>query len=144
MLVFIFSTLFSLHFLWYWQGEFVWQSGASHIGGRFLYSHDLFIWFMGKTARRNWKPVTLRGKSNKLKINDKVNRLFYVFTSPSAAQKQKPQRSKQMQQVDNLAELGSLTEVGLVRPKILLPILLTVCNAILIMWVRRTCHWINW
>lgn len=30
--------------------------------------------------------------------------------SPSAAQKQKPQRSKQMQQVDNLAELGSLTE----------------------------------
>ena len=78
-------------------------------------------------------PVTLGGKSNKLKINDKVNRLFYVFTSPSAAQKQKPQRSKHMQQVDNLAELGSLTEVGLVCPKILLPVLLIVCNAILIM-----------
>ena len=28
-LVFIFSTLFSKHFLWYWQGEFVWLSGAS-------------------------------------------------------------------------------------------------------------------
>ena len=45
-------------------------------------------------------------------------------------QKQKPQRSKQMQQVDNLAELGSLTEVGLVCPKILLPILRIVCNTI--------------
>ena len=144
MLVFIFSTLFSLHFLWYWQGEFVWQSGASHIGGHFLYSHDLYIWCKGDTVRRNEKPVTLRGKGNKLKINDKVNRLFYVFTSPSAAQKQKPQRSKQMQQVDNLAELGSLTEVGLVCPKILLPILLIVWDTILIMWVRRTCHWINW
>ena len=28
-LVFIFSTLFSKHFLWYWQGEFVWLSVAS-------------------------------------------------------------------------------------------------------------------
>ena len=28
-LVFISSTLIPLHFLWYWQGEFVWQSGTS-------------------------------------------------------------------------------------------------------------------
>ena len=28
-LVCIFSTFFSIHFLWYWQGEFVWPSPAS-------------------------------------------------------------------------------------------------------------------
>ena len=28
-LVCIFSTFFSIHFLWYWQGEFVWPSRAS-------------------------------------------------------------------------------------------------------------------
>ena len=36
--IFIFSSLSSLYFLWDWQGEFVWQSGACWIGDRFLYS----------------------------------------------------------------------------------------------------------
>ena len=41
--VFIFSTLFSLHFLWFWQEEFVWKSCASLIGDHILYSHDLLL-----------------------------------------------------------------------------------------------------
>ena len=36
--VVIFSSLFSLHFVWYWQGEFVWQSGGSWFGDHFLFS----------------------------------------------------------------------------------------------------------
>ena len=50
---FIFSTLFSLHFLRYGQGEFVWQSRAFWISDHFLCSRDLYIWFKGKTVRRN-------------------------------------------------------------------------------------------
>ena len=37
----IFSTLFSIHFLGCWQGEFVQQSRASLVDDHFLYSHDL-------------------------------------------------------------------------------------------------------
>ena len=60
--IFIFSWLLSFHFIWHWQGEFYWQSGASQIGDHFLYSHDLNVWFKGEIVKRNQKPVTLRGK----------------------------------------------------------------------------------
>jgi len=39
--------------------------------------------------------------------------LVLLFFSSSAPQKKDPQRNKVMLRVDNLAELGSLTEVGL-------------------------------
>ena len=37
-LIFIFSTLFSLHFLQYWQGELVSLSGTSFVGDNFFFS----------------------------------------------------------------------------------------------------------
>ena len=37
----IFSMLFSTHFLWHWQGEFVEQSRASLNGDNFHYSREL-------------------------------------------------------------------------------------------------------
>ena len=49
----IFSILFSIHFLWYWQGEFVYQSRASLVGDHFLYSHDLDVWSMGWYCKEN-------------------------------------------------------------------------------------------
>ena len=42
-----FSLLFSIHFLWYLQGEFFWQSRASWICNHFLYSHYLDVWNQG-------------------------------------------------------------------------------------------------
>ena len=48
-----FSILFSMHFLRCWQGEFVYRSKASFVGGHFRYSHDLNVWFRGNTVGRN-------------------------------------------------------------------------------------------
>ena len=47
VLIFIFSTLFYLHFLWFWQGKFVWHSGASFkICDHFPYSLYLILrWY---------------------------------------------------------------------------------------------------
>ena len=52
-IILIFSTLISPHFLWSWQGEFVWQSGTSKIGDYFYKSHHLDIWFKGDILMRN-------------------------------------------------------------------------------------------
>ena len=54
----IFSVLLSLHFLWYWQGEYTKQSKASEAGDHFLYSHDPYGWFNNHTVRRNKTLVT--------------------------------------------------------------------------------------
>ena len=40
----IFFTLFFIHFLRCWQGEFVCQSRGSFSDDHFLYSHDLNVW----------------------------------------------------------------------------------------------------
>ena len=56
----IFSILLFIHFLRYWQGEFVYQSKASSVGDHFLYSNDLYVWFRGDILRRNLMLVTLR------------------------------------------------------------------------------------
>ena len=61
----IFSVLFSIHFLICWPGEFVEQSRGSSVDDHFLYSHDLNVWFMGDTERRNKMLVTLRDKRMK-------------------------------------------------------------------------------
>ena len=50
--VYTFSILFSIHFLWYLQREFVQQSRASLVGDHFLYSHDLNVCFRGDTDGR--------------------------------------------------------------------------------------------
>ena len=42
-----------------------------------------------------------------------VYKFYFYFISSSAVQKNDPQRNKVMLRVDNLAELGSLTEVSL-------------------------------
>ena len=55
----IFSILFSIHFLICWPGEFVEQSRGSSVDDHFLYSHDLNVWFMEDTERRNRMLVTL-------------------------------------------------------------------------------------
>ena len=52
-----FSILFSIHFLRYWQGEFVKKSRASldsrEALNHFLYSGDLNVWFRGYIVMRN-------------------------------------------------------------------------------------------
>ena len=58
--VYIFSIQFFIHFLWCWQGEFVYQSKASFVGDHFLYSHDLDVRFRGDIEGRNLMLVTLR------------------------------------------------------------------------------------
>ena len=62
-LAFIFSTLFSVRFLWHWQAWRIFRlSGASYLGDHFLYSHDLYISIKGDTVRKNGtEPVALRG-----------------------------------------------------------------------------------
>ena len=50
---YIFSILFSIHFLRCWQGENVSQSRASLVGDHNLYSPDLIVWFRGDIVRRN-------------------------------------------------------------------------------------------
>ena len=59
----IFSTLFFVHSLGYWQGEFDEQSWASLVGDHFLYSHDLNVLFSGDTWRRTSMLVTFRVKT---------------------------------------------------------------------------------
>ena len=48
----IISILFSIHFLWCWQGEFVQRSRASLVGDHFLYSCDLNVSVSGDFVRR--------------------------------------------------------------------------------------------
>ena len=55
-----FSTLFFIHFLRCWQGEFVYQSKDSFPGDQFLYSHDLDVWFRGNVVGRNKMLITPR------------------------------------------------------------------------------------
>ena len=49
----IFSILFSIHFLRFWKGEFVKQSGVSLVVDHFLDSHDLNVQFRGDIVRGN-------------------------------------------------------------------------------------------
>ena len=56
----IFSLLFSIHSLWYGQGEFVQQSQASLMVDHFPYSHGLYVWFNSDTEGRNTMPITFR------------------------------------------------------------------------------------
>ena len=49
----IFSTLFFIHFLRCWQGEFVCQSKGSFPGDYFLYFHDLNVQFRSYIVGRN-------------------------------------------------------------------------------------------
>ena len=46
----IFSILFSIHSLRFWQGEFVSESTASLVDDHFLYSSDLSVWLRGRTV----------------------------------------------------------------------------------------------
>ena len=48
----IFFTLFFIHFLRCWQGEFVCQSRGSFSDDHFLYSHDLHVWFSSTFLHR--------------------------------------------------------------------------------------------
>ena len=56
----IFSTLFFIHFLRHWQGEFVCWSKDSFHGDHSLYSHDLNVWLRADIVGRNKKLVNLR------------------------------------------------------------------------------------
>ena len=51
--VYIFSILFSMHFLRWWQGEFVEKSRASLGEDHFLHSCDRIVWFMDYMLKRN-------------------------------------------------------------------------------------------
>ena len=57
----IFSRLFSIHFLWCWQGEFLHLSIGSLSCDLLLYSYDLKVWFSSDTVRRNLILITLKG-----------------------------------------------------------------------------------
>ena len=48
-----FSILFSILFLWYFNGEFVWWSKAAWHFNYFLHSCDCNVWFRGDTVGRN-------------------------------------------------------------------------------------------
>ena len=50
--VYLFFTLFFIHFLRCWQGEFVCQSRGSFSDDHFLYSHDLNVWFSSTFLHR--------------------------------------------------------------------------------------------
>lgn len=56
----IFSIPFSIHFLWYWHGEFLNTWKTSQVGDHFRYCHDLNEWFSSITETRNEMQVTLR------------------------------------------------------------------------------------
>ena len=49
-LVLIFSVQLFLYFLYYWQGTFVWESGASKIDDYFLPFYDPNNWFKGNLS----------------------------------------------------------------------------------------------
>ena len=55
--VWIFSTLFFVHFLRCWQGEYVCQSKASFPGDHFFYSHNLNVQFREKLDASHSKGV---------------------------------------------------------------------------------------
>ena len=59
---FIFSILFSIHFLRSWLRDFVQQSKASLVHDHFLYSHDLNMCLKGDNVERNEMLVTLKGQ----------------------------------------------------------------------------------
>ena len=59
--VYIFSKLFSIHFLGYWQRDFVEQTRAFLICDNFLHSCDHNVWFRGVVSR-NYMLVTLMGQ----------------------------------------------------------------------------------
>ena len=52
-LVWIFFTLYCIHFPMSWLGAFVWQSRAALVAGHFLYSWDHNVWFRVDIVRRN-------------------------------------------------------------------------------------------
>ena len=58
----IFSIPFSIHFLTWRHGEFVYQSRASLVGDNFLNFRDLTVWFRDANVRRNEMVVTLTGQ----------------------------------------------------------------------------------
>ena len=76
-----FSILFSIHFISYWQAEFIYQSRVSLAGDRFLYSRDLNIWFSCDIVRRNWMQVTFRDQRVKTSLrNQAIHTNAIVFS----------------------------------------------------------------
>ena len=76
-----FSILFSIHFISYWQAEFIYQSRPSLAGDRFLYSRDLNIWFSCDIVRRNWMQVTFRDQRVKTSLrNQAIHTNAIVFS----------------------------------------------------------------
>ena len=61
-----FCILFSIHFLGYWQGEFVLQSRVSLVSWYFLFSHDPNVWFRSNAVGRNKRLITVRDYSVEL------------------------------------------------------------------------------
>ena len=70
--VWIFSLLFSMHFLWCWQGEFVWQSGASEFDSRVILLEEIRSQTLQGLIKmiRNYLPCTI-DKSNLEKRDSK-------------------------------------------------------------------------
>ena len=76
-----FSILFSIHFISYWQAEFIYQSRVSLAGDRFLYSRDLNVWFSCDIVRRNWMQVTFRDQRVKTSLrNQAIHTNAIVFS----------------------------------------------------------------
>ena len=76
-----FSILFSIHFISYWQAEFIYQSRVSLAGDRFLYSRDLNNWFSCDIVRRNWMQVTFRDQRVKTSLrNQAIHTNAIVFS----------------------------------------------------------------
>ena len=80
-LVWIFFTLYCIHFLMSWLGEFVWQSRAALVGGNFLHSRDHNVWFRGDVVRRNKMYVTLEGE--RVNEDPDLSMFLYPFVIPS-------------------------------------------------------------
>ena len=76
--VLIFSILFLIQFLWYFQGEFVSQSQALLVYHYFPYSHDLSDWFSSHAVRRIWsQSVSLRG----YRVDSSIQTKYCYFQS---------------------------------------------------------------
>ena len=68
--------LFSIHFLMYWQGEFVEQSRAYLVGDHSLYSRDFHVWFRADIVGRIYMLVIPKYYSVKRTL------LSMMFVSP--------------------------------------------------------------
>ena len=80
-LVYMFSTLFSIHFLRCWQGEFVKRSRASLVHDHFLYSCDLNVWLRGDICLEKLDASHFKGLKGYRQLDGLKKKFVAQFSS---------------------------------------------------------------